>query len=82
MNTTDGGNVVRVRVDPEACAGHARCFDLAPDVFTLDDDGYNALRGAGEVEITGAAVELVRRAALACPERAIEVIDVLESSPS
>jgi ferredoxin len=31
---------VRVRVDPDLCVGHGRCYVLAPDVFAPDDFGH------------------------------------------
>lgn len=32
---------MKVIVDPDRCEGHARCVELAPEVFALDDDGYS-----------------------------------------
>jgi len=32
---------MRVHVDVEKCTGHARCWSLAPEVYELDDLGYN-----------------------------------------
>jgi ferredoxin len=31
--------MIRVRVDPELCQGHAQCNSLLPKAFELDDDG-------------------------------------------
>jgi ferredoxin len=60
---------VKVTVDMEACQGHGRCYDLAPDVFGADDEGYAVLLVTGEVP---AELEQQARAAGAnCPERAI-----------
>jgi ferredoxin len=60
---------VRVRVDLDTCQGHGRCYDLAPDVFGADDEGYAQLLVTGEVP---AELEQQARAAEAnCPERAI-----------
>ena len=30
---------LRIRVNPERCQGHARCFALAPELFELDPFG-------------------------------------------
>lgn len=32
---------MRVRIDPEKCQGQGRCYDLAPQVFTDDEEGYS-----------------------------------------
>jgi ferredoxin len=59
---------MRAEVDPELCQGHARCWDICPEVFSLDDAGH-AVVAVGEVpaELEGRAAE----AADNCPERAI-----------
>jgi len=31
---------MKVRVDPELCVGHGRCYELAPDVFGEDERGH------------------------------------------
>ena len=59
---------MKVTIDSEACQGHARCWDICPEVFELDDDGY------AYVELADVPPELeakVRQAANNCPERAI-----------
>jgi ferredoxin len=61
---------MRVRVDTDLCTGHALCFDHGPDVFVLDELGYNA---TGEVEVPPELWEQARRGALACPENAITI---------
>jgi ferredoxin len=62
---------VRIRVDTDLCSGHARCEATAPQVFTLDDEGYNATEDhdLGPDEVRGAS-----RGALACPEQAISLL--------
>jgi ferredoxin len=67
---------VKVRVDPSKCEGHALCNGYAPQLFTLDDDGYSDI----DVTVVPAGMEdAARRGALACPERAITVEDRPES---
>ncbi|EIV92268.1 ferredoxin [Frankia sp. QA3] len=59
---------MRLTIDNTRCQGHGRCYDLAPELFTDDDSGY------GEVavpDVPADRVELARRAAEACPERAV-----------
>ena len=63
---------MKVQIDPERCQGHGRCYDLAPDLFGDDEEGYGQVLGDGTV-----APDQKRHAQLAvvnCPEHAIEVI--------
>jgi ferredoxin len=62
---------MRVRIDHEACTGHGRCYDLAPELFTDDERGYGQVIGEGIVtDDTGAqALAAVR----ACPEHAVSI---------
>lgn len=53
-------------VDPNSCAGHGDCVDLAPDVFALDDVA---------VVIGTGPPDLILKAAEACPAVAIAVVD-------
>ncbi|MHB1517409.1 MAG: ferredoxin [Acidimicrobiales bacterium] len=61
---------MRIRVDPDRCQGHARCYALAPELFDVDDYGQSSVIGDGVVP-----PELEAKATLAianCPEYAIE----------
>jgi len=61
---------MRIIVDKERCAGHARCNAVAPEIFRLDDNGYIDV----ETFVVGPAQEAeARRGARACPERALRV---------
>jgi ferredoxin len=59
---------VKVRVDPDLCVGHGRCYVLASDVFSADDFGHCELLVD---EVDGALAEQARVGAENCPERAI-----------
>jgi len=64
---------VRIRVDPDKCQGHGRCYALAPELFDVDDYGQSTAVGDGTVP-----AGLEGRARLAvdnCPEYAVEVIE-------
>ncbi|MFM5931965.1 MAG: ferredoxin [Novosphingobium sp.] len=61
---------VRIIVHREKCQGHARCWALAPDLFDLDDEGFIV---PGDVVASGDDAQRARRAARACPERALEI---------
>ena len=54
------------------CTGHGRCYDVCPDAFEPDDEGYARVRAVA-VEPGSSLETAVRRAAAACPERAISV---------
>ncbi len=64
---------MKVRIDTERCQGHGRCYDLAPDLFGDDDEGFGQVIGDGTVP---PGMERDARLAVAnCPERAIELIE-------
>lgn len=64
---------MKVQIDPERCQGHGRCYDLAPDLFGEDEEGYGTVRGDGVVP---AGHEQDARLAVAnCPERAIDLLE-------
>lgn len=65
---------MKVTIDAELCTGHGRCWTHAPDVYTLDDDGYNAERGA-TIDVPPGQEEAARLGARMCPERAITVLE-------
>jgi ferredoxin len=61
---------MKVTVDPELCQGHARCWEICPEVFELDDEGH------AYVPVPDVPPDLdakVRQAVNNCPERAIAV---------
>jgi ferredoxin len=61
---------VRIRVDPELCTGHALCQLHGPDVYVLDDLGYNTTSSR---VVPPELWEQARKGALACPEGAIAI---------
>jgi ferredoxin len=63
---------MKVQIDSSRCQGHGRCYDLVPDLFGDDDEGYGQVRR--EVVPPGQEPD-ARRAAANCPERAIEIIE-------
>ena len=64
---------MKLRIDAEHCQGHGRCYDLAPELFGEDDEGYGQVLGDGVVPPGSEAA--ARRAELSCPELAIELIE-------
>jgi ferredoxin len=70
---TPQGRRVRIRVTVEGCMGHARCAAAAPEVYVLDDEGYNR---TAEKIVDAAHRESAIRGQRACPERIITVEDI------
>ena len=69
---------MKIHVDTEACTGHARCAAFAPNVYELDDVGFNRTE---DQEVPPEFEEEARRGAMACPERAIAISErVVESA--
>lgn len=60
---------MHVHVDPERCQGHSRCYDLAPEVFDVDELGNAFERNDGVVP--PGLEDKARLAVANCPERAI-----------
>lgn len=67
---------MKIRIDVARCAGHARCAAVAPDLFVPNIDGYMTVP---EFNVPKGLEALAIRAARACPERVISVIDEKES---
>jgi ferredoxin len=63
---------MRIRVDRTVCQGHALCAGVAPDLFTLDEEGYS---NVDETEVPIELQDLARRGMQTCPERAITVVE-------
>ena len=61
---------MQVSVDPDRCQGHARCWDICPEVFDLDDEGHALVKTA---DVPPDLADRVRDAVRNCPERAIEL---------
>ncbi|MET0984541.1 MAG: ferredoxin [Steroidobacteraceae bacterium] len=63
---------MKIKVDRSRCQGHATCILAAPEVYRLNDDGFNDMEPfTPPPELENAA----RKGALACPERAIIVVE-------
>ena len=64
---------MRVLIDSDRCQGHGRCYDLAPDLFGEDEDGYGVVLGDGRVP--PGREEDARLAKANCPEAAVELVE-------
>ncbi|MBW0101211.1 ferredoxin [Pseudonocardia sp. KRD291] len=66
-------------LDSELCAGHGRCYALAPESFDADDMGYAVVRDTVDGEPTRDPNSIVN----ACPEGAIALATTAgKGSPS
>ena len=61
---------MQVFVNADQCQGHARCWDICPEVFSLDDEGHAVVE---EPTVPAEHEAKAREAADNCPERAISV---------
>ena len=59
---------MKVAVDTEVCQGHARCWEICPDVFALDEEGHATIASP---DVPPDLEQDVEEAAMNCPERAI-----------
>jgi ferredoxin len=65
---------MKIKIDADLCSGHARCAIVAPTVYTLDDNGYNADRGK-VIDVSVGQEAVARLGAEKCPERAITIVE-------
>ncbi|MBU6215049.1 MAG: ferredoxin [Acidobacteria bacterium] len=59
-----------IRLDPDACVGHGRCYVLDPLRFEPDDLGHCEVVDPSPPDDV---LEIVRRAVDACPEGALRL---------
>ncbi|SDE85322.1 ferredoxin [Blastococcus fimeti] len=65
---------MRVSIDPATCQGHGRCYDLAPDLFGEDEEGYAVLTDlTRDRDVPEGREDDARLAAANCPESAVLV---------
>lgn len=65
---------MKLFIDNAVCTGHGRCYRLAPDVLSYDDEGYVAVRGE-PIEFPSDRRQLAEEVVATCPEEAISLID-------
>jgi ferredoxin len=65
---------MRISIDADQCTGHGRCYRMAPDLLTFDEEGYVTIRGE-TLDVPGDQVAAAEEAAGTCPEGAISLID-------
>ena len=65
----------RVEIDRSKCAGHGRCYTIAPAVFDPDEEGFPVLLQTDVAEDSEHFVSLAE-AVDNCPERALSLVDL------
>lgn len=65
---------MKLRVDANECTGHGRCYRIAPEILSFDDEGYVSIRGS-EIDVPADMLDLAEEAEGTCPEGAILLID-------
>lgn len=63
---------MRIEVDGTKCQGNARCWAVAPELFDLNDEGY---LGNTVIVVPAGDEQRAARAARACPERALTILE-------
>lgn len=60
-------------IDGSSCMGHGRCYRIAPDVVTYDDEGYPTIRDE-LFDVPQDQAEAAEELVATCPEEAISLI--------
>jgi len=63
---------MKVMVDEYKCQGHALCAVKCPEVYVLNDEGYNSM---GTFEVVEGQEDKAKLGAACCPEEAISIIE-------
>jgi ferredoxin len=63
---------MKIIVKKELCQGHAMCQYKSPEVFELNEHGYNTM---DPFTVPAGQEEAARRGAAACPEGAIVIVE-------
>jgi ferredoxin len=63
---------MKILVDRSICSGHAMCALKGPNVYKLDEDGFNISDGQ---TVPPAFEEEARRGSAVCPEQAIRLTE-------
>jgi ferredoxin len=65
--------MTKIYIDANECTGHGRCYRIAPDLLSYDDEGYVSIRGQA-IEVPADQLEFAEEAEGTCPEGAITLI--------
>lgn len=65
---------MRIAVSKELCSGQGRCYAVAPEVYTADDEGFCA-QSDTVFDVPPELEAKARLGAETCPEGAITIVD-------
>ena len=64
---------MKLTVDAERCMGHGRCYTVAPELLTYDEEGFVSIRGQ-VIDVPDDQLDAAMEAELSCPEQAPRLI--------
>ena len=64
---------MKITVDGARCMGHGRCYTLAPDLLTYDEQGYVTIRDT-VIDVPQDQIDAAEEAEASCPEEAVSLI--------
>lgn len=64
---------MKITVDGARCMGHGRCYTVAPDLLSYDEEGYVTIRDA-VLDVPPDQLEAAEEAEASCPEEAVSLI--------
>lgn len=64
---------MKITVDGSRCMGHGRCYTLAPDLLTYDEQGYVTIRDT-VIDVPQDQIDAAEEAEASCPEEAVSLI--------
>ena len=65
---------MKIKVDGKRCQGHGRCYTVAPDLLSDDDEGYVSVRDQ-LIDVPEGEREAALDAVASCPEGAITLVE-------
>jgi ferredoxin len=72
------GRLMDISIDAGKCMGHGRCYTVAPDLLSDDEEGFVAQRGQ-TWPVPAALLGQANEAVDACPESAISLVEPASS---
>ncbi|MGC8512005.1 MAG: ferredoxin [Acidimicrobiales bacterium] len=64
---------MKIHIDENLCAGHGRCYTLAPELLDSNDEGYPTRLGE-DIDVTPQLEDAAQRVVANCPEGAIRIL--------
>jgi ferredoxin len=65
---------MKIEIDQSLCAGHGRCYSLAPDLIEADDEGFPTRQGQ-PIDVPAGQEEAARKVIANCPEGAVRELE-------